>query len=54
MGWPKLEERTDSRSGLMHAASTIMMMRPKNQQVPIDMTIPKGTALVAFAASSLM
>ena len=54
MGCPKLEERTESRLGLMHAASTIMMMKPKNQHDPIDIRIPKGTAFVALAASSLM
>ena len=38
----------------MHAAMTIMMMKPKNQHEPIDISMPKGTAFVAFAASSLM
>ena len=30
------------------------MMKPKNQHEPMDMRMPKGTALVALAASSLM
>ena len=54
IGWPNSEPRTDSKSGLMHAASTIIIMKPKNQHDPIDIRIPKGTALVAFVASSLM
>lgn len=53
IGCPKFDESTDSRSGLMHAAITIMIMKPKNQHEPIDIKIPNGTAFVAFAASSL-
>ena len=30
------------------------MIRPKNQQEPIDIRMPKGTAFVALAASSLV
>ena len=54
MGCPKGDESTESRSGFMVAARTITMMKPKNQHEPMDMRIPKGTALVALAASSLM
>ena len=38
----------------MVAARTIIMMKPKNQQEPIDIRMPKGTAFVALAASSLI
>lgn len=54
IGCPKGDESTESRSGFMVAARTITMMKPKNQHEPMDIRIPKGTALVALAASSLM
>ena len=38
----------------MVAARTITIIKPKSQHEPMDIRIPKGTALVALAASSLM
>ncbi len=42
MGWPKDVPVTLERLGSMTDARTIMMIKPKNQQEPIDIRIPKG------------
>ncbi len=41
-------------SGFMHAAITMVRMKPKNQHEPMAIIMPYGTARVALAASSDM
>ena len=36
----------------MQAAITMTITKPKTQHIPIELRIPRGTALVALAASS--
>lgn len=40
MGCPKLDVVTLWRSGFMQAAMTIMIIRPKSQQAPMEKMIP--------------
>ena len=54
MGWPKGVLNISSKLSPEHAASTAVTRKPNIQQPPIDASIPMGTALVGFLASSLI
>jgi hypothetical protein len=54
MGWPKLVPRMLEKSWSMTAAMTIRMTKPRPQASPMAETMPRGTALAALEASSLM
>lgn len=53
-GCPYELPSTLSISGFIQAASTMVMKKPRPQHMPIELRMPRGTALAALLASSDM